>query len=59
MNFENELRDQHPELISDWNRIKRTSRPKSLILELYRVYGYEAACLAIMAATALVDYGVE
>lgn len=55
MNFETKLQINHPELISDWNQTKRVWQAKSLILELYRVYGYEAARLAVMAATAQVD----
>lgn len=53
--FAKELQAQHPELLSDWNRTKRSLRAKSLILELHRVYGYEAARVALMAATAQAD----
>lgn len=55
MDFETELKTNHPELLSDWDRTKQSWQAKSLILELYRVYGYEAARIAVDAAVAVAD----
>ncbi len=55
MTFEKELQAQHPELLSDWNRVEQVWQAKSLILELFRVYGYDAAKVAILAAVTMAD----
>ncbi len=56
MTLDHELRENHSELIGDWDRIKKSSwHAKSLILEVYNEYGYVAAVMAIKATTAQAD----